>query len=89
MGYDQLQSGIPSLPENLQPPPGVPNMYNQTLRMPTQPVPMQRSMRPMMRSSMQHSMMSSRGRGAPRATSNCAFSLKTHYLVELFQRNIH
>lgn len=68
MGFDQqLQSGVPPLPENL-PRPGVPNLYTQTLRMPSQPVPMQRTIRPMMRPNSQQ-MMSSRGRGgAPRAS---------------------
>lgn len=67
MGFDQqLQSGVP-LPENLRPP-GVPNMYTQTLRMPNQ-VPMQRSMRPIGRSNMNLMMGSSRGRNMSRAPS--------------------
>lgn len=64
MGFDQqLQSGVTSLPDPLAPQSsGVPNMYTQPLRMPNQPVPMQRSMRPsMMRPSMPHNMMSGRG----------------------------
>lgn len=68
MGFDQqLQSGVPPLPENMAHPP--PNMYSPSLRMPNQPVPMQRSMRPMMRPSMSPHMMATRGRGVPRATS--------------------
>lgn len=63
IGFDQqLQSGVPPLPENLPPPTAVPNMYTQTLRMPSQPVPMQRPMRPLIRQSMPQ-IVSSRGRG--------------------------
>lgn len=68
MGFEQpLQSGVPSMPENLPQPgsSGVPNMYSHTLRMPNQ-VPMQRSMRS--RSTMPH-MMSTRGRIMTRTPS--------------------
>lgn len=70
MGFEQpLQSGVPPMPENLPQPggSGVPNMYSHTLRMPNQ-VPMQRSMRPMMRPTMPH-MMSTRGRIMTRTPS--------------------
>lgn len=64
MGFDQqLQSGVPPLPENLSP-----SMYTQSLRMPNQPVPMQRTMRPMMRPTMQH-MVSQRGRNVQRGSA--------------------
>lgn len=67
MTFDQqLQSGVPPLPENLPHPP--PNMYSSSLRMPNQPVPMQRSMRPMMRPAVSH-MIATRGRSVPRASS--------------------
>ncbi|KAL4103478.1 hypothetical protein QTP88_018854 [Uroleucon formosanum] len=53
MGFDQqLQSGVPPLPENLSP-----GMYTQS-RMPNQPVPMQRTMRLMMRPTMSPNMFS-------------------------------
>lgn len=62
MGFDpHLTSGVPPLPENLSPH-SVPNMYTQSLRMSNQ-VPMQRSMRPMVRPNMPPHMMSMRGRG--------------------------
>ncbi|XP_060867324.1 uncharacterized protein LOC132942717 isoform X3 [Metopolophium dirhodum] len=63
MGFDQLQSGVPPLPENLSP-----SMYTQSLRMPNQPVPMQRAMRPMMRA-MPHSIISPRGRSVQRGST--------------------
>ncbi|XP_001949742.2 dual specificity protein kinase splA isoform X2 [Acyrthosiphon pisum] len=63
MGFDQLQSGVPPLPENLSP-----SMYTQPLRMPNQPVPMQRAMRPMMRP-MSHNMVSPRGRNVQRGST--------------------
>jgi len=66
MGFDQLQSGVPPLPENLSP-----NMYTQSLRMPNQPVPMQRAMRPMMRP-MSHNMVSPRGRNVQRGSTMSA-----------------
>jgi len=67
MGFDQqLQSGVPPLPENLSSSNVVPNMYTQTLRMPNQPVPMQRTMRPMIRPAMP-SIVSGRGRNVQRA----------------------
>jgi len=67
MGFDQqLQSGVPPLPENLSP-----SMYTQSLRMPNQPVPMQRAMRPMMRPTMPH-MISSRGRNIQRGSTMSA-----------------
>lgn len=71
MGFDQqLQSGVPPLPDALSSQSGVPNMYTPQLRMPNQPVPMQRSMRPsMMRPSMPHNMMSGRGRNIMRTSS--------------------
>lgn len=63
MGFDQqLQSGVPPLPENLSP-----SLYTQSLRMPNQGVPMQRGMRPMMRA-MPH-MISSRGRNVQRGST--------------------
>ncbi|XP_060850697.1 uncharacterized protein LOC132929387 isoform X1 [Rhopalosiphum padi] len=65
MGFDQqLQSGVPPLPENL-----TPSMYTQSLRMPNQPVPMQRAMRPMMRPTMPHMMSSPRGRNVQRGST--------------------
>jgi hypothetical protein len=65
MGFDQqLQSGVPPLPENL-----TPSMYTQSLRMPNQPVPMQRAMRPMMRPGMPHMMSSPRGRNVQRGST--------------------
>lgn len=67
LGFDQqLQSGVPPLTETL-PPSGVPKMYTQTLRMPNQPVPMQRAIRPMIRPTMSH-MISGRGRAVQRAS---------------------
>ncbi|CAI6345726.1 unnamed protein product [Macrosiphum euphorbiae] len=63
MGFDQLQSGVPPLPGNLSP-----NMYTQSLRMPNQPVPMQRPMRPMMRP-ISHNMVSPRGRNVQRGST--------------------
>lgn len=64
MGFDQqLQSGVPPLPENISP-----SMYTQSLRMPNQPVPMQRTMRPMMRPTMPH-MISPRGRNVQRGSA--------------------
>jgi len=76
MGFDQqLQSGVPPLPENLQPRSSVPNLYTQTLRMQNQPpVPMQRPMRPIMRPNMQQMMP--RGRGVPRGGSKIFSKLK-------------
>lgn len=55
------------MPDNLPPSPGVPNMYTQTLRMPSQPVPMQRPMRPLIRQTMPQ--MSTRGRNVLRGQS--------------------
>lgn len=71
MGFDQqLQSGVPPMPENLRPPGGVPNMYTQTLRIPNQ-VPMQRPMRPMGRPSLNLMMGGNptRGRNMSRGPS--------------------
>jgi len=78
MGFDQqLQSVVPPLSESL-PPSGVPNLYTQSLRMPSQPVPMQRPMqrpmRPMMRQNMPQHLISTRGRG----TIIRASSMSTH-----------
>lgn len=68
MGFEQqLPSGVPPLAENL-PPTGVPNMYTQSLRMPNQPVPMQRAIRPMIRPTMSP-LMSGRGRNIQRPSS--------------------
>lgn len=70
MGFDQiLQSGVPPLPDSLPPPPprGIPNMYTQTLRMPSQPVPMQRSIRPIIRPNTPQ--LSTRGRNVLRGSS--------------------
>jgi len=64
MGFDQqLQSGVPPLPESLSP-----SMYTQSLQMPNQPVPMQHAMRPMMRPTLPH-MISPRGRNVQRGSA--------------------
>uniref|UniRef100_A0A2S2Q306 C2H2-type domain-containing protein n=2 Tax=Sipha flava TaxID=143950 RepID=A0A2S2Q306_9HEMI len=75
MGFDQiLQSGVPPLPDNL-PPRGIPNLYTQSLRMPSQPVPMQRSIRPIIRPNTSH--LSTRGRNILRGTRGRPVSMNT------------
>lgn len=78
MGFDQqLQSGVPPLSENLSP-----SMYTQSLRMPNQPVPMQRTMRPMMRPTMSHNMVSPRGRNVQRgSTTSASQSVILYFIV--------
>lgn len=64
MSFDQqLQSGVPPLPDSLSP-----GMFTQSLQMTNQQVPIQRNMRPMMRASMPHNMISTRGRNIQRGS---------------------
>lgn len=83
MGFDQqLQSGVPPLPENLSP-----GMYTQS-RMPNQPVPMQRTMRPMMRPTMSPNMISPRGRSLQRGSAiSASQSVILYYILLLTNYN--